>query len=184
MGRSTTPSFVTELALRTTRADERALLIRLDCGRQVYNVCLGEARKRAALLRQSKLYQAARKLPKGPKGSPRAKTRTAAFREARAAVGFSEYDLHRYAKRFGHSWLGEHLDANTVQTIASRVFFIRALSFSPAGLSPSSDHQASTLQGAADAPASRSGAMHTIIFLFGTLVKPHSGSTMSPPRSK
>ena len=31
-----------------------------------------------------------------------------------------EYDLHAYATRFSRSWLGKHLDANTIQTIASR----------------------------------------------------------------
>lgn len=123
MSRSTTPSFVTELPLKTSPAQERALLIRLDCARQVYNACLGEALKWVALLRQSKAYQAARKLPRGPKGSPQAKTRSVAFREARAAVGFrSDYDLHAYAKQFGHSWLGEHLDSHAIQKLATRAF--------------------------------------------------------------
>lgn len=122
MGRNTTPSFVTELPLKTSPAQERVLVIRLDCARQVYNACLGEALKRLALLRQSKAYQAAGKLPKGPKGSPPAKARAVAFGKARAAVGFSEYGLHAYARQFGHSWLGEHLDSHVIQKLATRAF--------------------------------------------------------------
>ena len=98
------------------------MLKRLEAARQVYNACLGESLKRLELLRQSKLYQAARKLPKGPKGSPQAKARAAAFRKANAAVGFREYDLHGYATQFNHCWIGDHLDANTIQTVASRAF--------------------------------------------------------------
>jgi putative transposase len=114
--------FVTELSLKISSAQERALLVRLDCARQVYNACLGESLKRLKLLRESKAYRAARKLPKGPKGSPQAKTRERAFRRARAAVGFREYDLHTYAAQFNHCWIGEHLDINTIQKLATRAF--------------------------------------------------------------
>jgi transposase len=94
-------------------------LARLEAARQVYNACLGESLKRLALLRQSKAYQAARKLPQGPK---KAKARALAFREANAAAGFREYDLHAYAAQFNHCWLGDHLDINTIQKLATRAF--------------------------------------------------------------
>lgn len=122
MRRCTTDSFIAEIPLKASPADEHVCLVRLDTARQVYNACLGESLKRLELLRQSKAYQAACKLPKGPKGSPQAKARAKAFQAANAAVHFREYDLHAYAKQFGHSWLGEHLDANTVQTVATRAF--------------------------------------------------------------
>lgn len=115
MARSKTPSFITEIPLKVTCSQERGLLKRLDAARQVYNACLGESLKRLDLLRQSKAYQAAQKLPKG-------KARSQAFREADAAIGFREYDLHAYAKQFGHCWIGDHLDANTIQTVATRAF--------------------------------------------------------------
>jgi transposase len=111
-----TPSFICELPLSVTPADERKLLIRLDCARQVYNACLGEALKRLRLLRASPEYQAARQLACG------SQKRTAAFREANVQAGFREYDLHAYATQFSHSWLGAHLDSNTVQKVASRAF--------------------------------------------------------------
>ena len=122
MGRAKTPSFVTELPLRVSPTQERLLLSRLDAGRQVYNACLGESLKRLGLLRQSKLYQAACELPRGPKDSARAKARARAFRKANAAVGYSEYALHAYAAQFNRGWLGECLDINTIQKLATRAF--------------------------------------------------------------
>ena len=68
------------------------------------------------LVRESKAFQHARTLPRD---DPARKER---FREARAQHGFSEYALHAYAQQFGHSWLGEHLDSLTIQTLASRAY--------------------------------------------------------------
>ncbi len=122
-------SFILELPLRTSSAQEKQLLARLEAARQVYNACLGESLKRLALLRQSKAYQAAQKMPRGRTGrgatekqKRMAKARAGTFREANAAVGFREYDLHAYAKQFNHCWLGEHLDINSIQKLATRAF--------------------------------------------------------------
>ena len=76
-----TPSFVCEVPLRVSRAQERTLLARLEAARQVYNACLGEARRRVRLVRESKAYQHARTLPRD---DPARKER---FREARAQHG-------------------------------------------------------------------------------------------------
>jgi hypothetical protein len=43
MSRERTPSFVTEIPLRLNPVQKRTLSVRLDCARQVYNACLGEA---------------------------------------------------------------------------------------------------------------------------------------------
>ena len=59
-----TPSFVCEVPLRVGPAQERTLLARLEAARQVYNACLGEARKRVRLVRASKAFQHARTLPR------------------------------------------------------------------------------------------------------------------------
>lgn len=116
------PSFICELPLAATQFDARHLLVRLDCARMVYNACLGEALKRLRRLRESKAWRAARQLPRGPRGSDAAQKRTEAFREADKQAGFREYDLHAYAVQFSHSWLGEHLDSNTVQKVATRAW--------------------------------------------------------------
>jgi len=82
----------------------------------IYNACIGESLKRLARMRESGNYRTAQKLPK------KTKERTAAFAAARKQFGFGEYDLHAYATQFSHSWLGEHLDASTVQKIATRAY--------------------------------------------------------------
>lgn len=120
MGREKTPSFVCEYPLVLSGDDERVLGVRLDCARQVYNAVLGECLKRLALLRQSKAVQAARTLPR--RTMEERKARAAAFRALDERFGLREYDLHGWAAQFGQSWLGQHLDANTIQTVASRAW--------------------------------------------------------------
>src|SRR6266545_4573434 len=120
MPRASTPSFVCELPLVTVSDDERRLCIRLDCARQIYNAVLGESLKRLALLRQSKAFQAARAMPKRSKEQQR--ERSAAFRALDVQFRLREYDLHGYATQFSRSWLGKHVDANTIQTVASRAW--------------------------------------------------------------
>lgn len=90
------------------------LLVRLEAARQVYNACLGEAKRRVGLVRQSKAFQRARALPTDDPA------RRILFREARAASACSEYGLHAYAAELRQSWLGEHLDSNTCQRLANR----------------------------------------------------------------
>ena len=120
MPRAATPTFVCELPLALSGAGERRLQIRLDCARQVYNAVLGESLKRLGLLRQSKAFQVAQTIPKRSKEQQR--ERAAAFRALDAQFRLREYDLHAYAVQFGRSWLSEHLDANTIQTVASRAW--------------------------------------------------------------
>jgi len=115
MRRARSDSFIVEIPLRVTPIQEKRLLARLEAARQVYNACLGQSLKRLALLRQSKAYRRARKAPRGT-------ARTRALREAKAAVGFGEYDLHAYAAQLNHSWIGGHLDINTIQKLATRAF--------------------------------------------------------------
>src|SRR5579862_7661433 len=111
-----TPSFVCEVPLRVHPHKEHTLLARLEAARQVYNACLGEARKRVRLVRESKAFQRARTLARGDP------ERTRLFRVARAQHGFSDYALQAYAQQFGHSWLGEHLDSHVIQKLATRAY--------------------------------------------------------------
>lgn len=111
-----TPTFVCEVPLRVTPAQGRTLLARLEASRQVYNACLGEARTRARLVRESKVFQQARQLPRDDPAHTRL------FARARAQHDFAEYALHAYAQQFGQCWLGVHLDSLTIQTLASRAY--------------------------------------------------------------
>ena len=115
MHQESTPSFITKLPLSISPREERILLVRLDAARQVYNACLGESLKRLMIMRESKQFKQACKQKKG-------KTRRSAFRDASRRYKFSEYALHTYAKQFNHSWLGDHLDSQSIQKIATRAF--------------------------------------------------------------
>jgi putative transposase len=84
--KETTPSVVCELPLRVTPAEARVLNARLEAARQVYNACLGEALRRARVLRERRAYRKARRLPKGEE-------RTAAFNDARRSVDFADAAL-------------------------------------------------------------------------------------------
>ena len=97
-------------------AQERTLLARLEAARQVGATCLGEARKRVQLVRESKAFQRARTLARDDP------ERTPLFRAARAQHAFSDYALQAYAQQFGHSWLGEHLDSHVLQKLATRAY--------------------------------------------------------------
>jgi transposase len=111
-----TLSFVTEIPLVVSAIDERVLLSRFEAGRQLYNACLGEAMRRLRLVKQSKLYQKAKKIKGNKKG------RSAAFADANKVYKYSEYDLHTFATIVRRSWIGEHIDSNTAQKLATRAF--------------------------------------------------------------
>src|SRR5215469_3180640 len=109
-----TPSFVCEVPLRVRPAQERTLLVRLEAARQVYNACLGEARQRVRLVRESKAFHRARILSRDDP------ERTPLFRAARQQHAFSDDALQASAQQFGHAWLGEHLDSHVLQKLATR----------------------------------------------------------------
>lgn len=115
-GKANTPSFVCEIPLRVSPSEEVELLTRLDAGRQLYNACLGEALARMRLSKQSKAYQIASSLNKDDL------LRKQLFKQARVTYQYSEYALPSYATFIRHSWIGNHIDANTAQKLASRAF--------------------------------------------------------------
>ncbi|NJD78853.1 MAG: hypothetical protein FIB08_17455 [Candidatus Methanoperedens sp.] len=121
MKKTTTPSFITELPLRTTPVQESTILVRLDTGRQLYNACLGESLKRLGLILQSKEYQPIKKLPKMIEDKPN-KARTVAFNKLNQKYGFREYDIHHYATGIRNSWINEHIGIHIAQKIATRAF--------------------------------------------------------------
>jgi len=131
MAKAKTPSFILELAVVSSPHDESELNTRFEAARQVYNACLGEALRRLELLRQSKGFQEARKMPKTLGLSAKRtetingksnKERSSAFKALNARFGFSEYALHIHATKIRNSWIGNHLDSTTAQKIATRAF--------------------------------------------------------------
>jgi len=131
MGKSKTPTFILELALETSPHDEAELNARFEAARQLYNACLDEAKRRLDLLRQSKEFQEARKMPKTlglsakrieTINGKRNKERSSAFKALNTRFDFSEYSIIIYATTIRNSWINNHIDANTAQKIASRAF--------------------------------------------------------------
>ena len=109
-------SFIHEIQIKTTPHDEAVLDVRLAAAQNLYNACLGEALRRLDLMRESKAYQVARKIPKG-------KPRNEAFNACRLTHHFAEYDLHAFSVKTKNScWIGDHLDVNTVQKVATRAW--------------------------------------------------------------
>jgi len=111
-----TPSFVTELPLVVSQANEGVLLSRLEAARQMYNALLGEALRRVKLIRQSKDFNKARSLKAS---NPE---RKALFKRAREQYDFSEYALHFYSTKIRNSWIAKHIDSNTAQKLATRAY--------------------------------------------------------------
>jgi hypothetical protein len=118
MAKAKTSTFLLELPLRVDAGQARRLRAHLEVARAFYNAMLGEGNKRLRLMRADPAWQQARAL------SPALKQeRSRAFRELRQQYSFSAYDLHAYATQVrACSWIAEHLDANTAQTLASRAF--------------------------------------------------------------
>ena len=93
-----------------------------EASRQMYNALLGERMRRLKLMRESRIYQQARAI--SPTDASLHHERMRLFKQARETYKFSEYalSLSRYATQVRNFWLGEHLDAHTVQTLTKRAF--------------------------------------------------------------
>lgn len=118
-GKEKTPSFVMEVPLRVTRTQAKTIHARMEAGRQMYNALLGEALKRLRLMRESKIYQVARSVPKD---KAHAKERASAFAAARTQYGFTEYQLSQYATKLRQSWLEDHIGSQIAQKLVNRAF--------------------------------------------------------------
>ncbi|MDD2676028.1 MAG: hypothetical protein PHP75_00955 [Methylacidiphilaceae bacterium] len=126
--RAKTPYFVAEFPLRTTAADEIALSRRLDAARQVYNAALGESLRRLALLRQSKDWQHAPKMPKTVLDEQSGKRiankeRSSLFRKTQERFGFRSFSLQKFAESCRDACaVGEHLGSHDMQSTSRRAF--------------------------------------------------------------
>src|SRR5258708_16415025 len=78
---------------------------------------LGEGLARLHRMRADPGWEAARAIPKTQK-----RERAAAFSQLRQEHGFSEYALHDFAKSANCTWIADHIDAVTAQTLATRAY--------------------------------------------------------------
>lgn len=119
MLRSTKPSFVLELPLKAHSKQDSELQARFNAAMHLYNNILGEAKTRMELVRKSEAYQVAIKIPRDQK-----KARSDAFKSAREAYRFTDYDLQSYANRAAKDsrWISQKIDAQVQQKLATRAF--------------------------------------------------------------
>ena len=86
---------------------------------RIYNACLNEALVRMNLVRNSELYQQAKRLRGGSK-----KERQELFKKAREQYKFNDYALKTFATQTANrsKWISEKLGAHEKQTIGTRAF--------------------------------------------------------------
>src|SRR5215470_12700071 len=113
----TTPTFLLDLPLQVNSQQAKHLRGHFEAARHLYHALLGEAVKRLRRLRADVRWQQARLIPRSDK-----QARTAAFAALRKEHGFAEYALHAFATQANTSWIADHLDATTAQTLASRAY--------------------------------------------------------------
>ena len=121
MARISTPSFILEIPLLVNQAQERELLIVMECGRRLYNAVLGEALKRLSLMRESKKWQVARKLPKHTTTDKKHRSNT--YKDLTLVYGFNQTDLEKYAKVCCQSsGMNKHIGSHIVQKVVLRAY--------------------------------------------------------------
>jgi transposase len=127
MPRSKTQTFKTEFQLRVTRKQTRELERSFEAARQLDNYLKGYVLKRVRLIRESKDWQAARKLPKGEPKSKERIARAHAFQAVKTQYGIEQTSLERKARAFGvdehgkDNCIGACFPTHVEQKIALRV---------------------------------------------------------------
>jgi transposase len=112
-----TSTFLLELPLSVKDGQAKQLRGHFEAARHLYNALLCEAMKRLRRMRASEGWQQALLIPRSEK-----QARKEIFTALRKAHGFSEYALHLFATGANTTWIADHLDANTAQTLATRAY--------------------------------------------------------------
>ena len=123
MSRAPKPTFVTELPLVASHAQDAVMLGRFESARRLNNAVLGDGLKALALMRESKAWAAAKAMPKGEAKSAVRNARNEAFKACNLHFGFTEYALQALATAHKNAaGFDNRLGAHETQKIASRVF--------------------------------------------------------------
>ena len=114
-----TQSYVVDVPLRVSEQEEARLSKRFEAARHVYNASLGEALRRLDLMRESRVWQAAKAIPKTVKKAER----KAAFAAVRDTFGFHRGGIQKFAEMCrDECWIGDHLGSHDTQTTSLRAF--------------------------------------------------------------
>ena len=111
MVKAKTSSYVLTLRMNYTISDKSAIDKYFELSRRLYNAILGETLRRFNLMRDSKLYQQARK-------ESDKKLKQKLFIDAEIKYGFREYDISKFATKLminEYSSLGSHIKNKLVK---------------------------------------------------------------------
>lgn len=117
-----TPIFVATIRLKTDSKEEKQLLVLSDCGRQLYNACLGECLKRLRTIQRTDLYKETIKLSKTSKMD--IEKRKANFKYLNEKYGFLDYSIQSFGTKAKNDskFIAVHLGTHVCQKISTRAF--------------------------------------------------------------
>ena len=119
MAKSSTPSFITEIPLKTSSCEEAVLRKRFFAAKQQYNALLGEALRRLKAMRADPKWSAALTMYKqqGKKLAARE-----IFKAVAIAHSYREYDLYAYCKQWNTPGNSLSIGSRISQQVAKRAF--------------------------------------------------------------
>lgn len=117
-----TPSFIATIRLKTNPKEEKQLLVLSDCGRQLYNACLGESLKRLKSIQTTELYKETVQLSKTTEAD--IEKRRANFKLLNETYCFTDYSTQSFGTKTKNDskFIAEHLGTHICQKIATRAF--------------------------------------------------------------
>ena len=120
--KESTPSFVATIRLKTNKKEEQLLLMLSDCGRQLYNACLGECLNRLGAIQNTELYKETIHLSKTLKAD--LAKRKSNFKVLNENFGFTDYSIQSFGTKTKNDskFIEEHLGAHVCQKISTRAF--------------------------------------------------------------
>jgi putative transposase len=116
------PSFSATIRLRTNAKEEKHLLMLSDCGRQLYNACLGECLKRLKAIQRTELYKETIRLSKTIEKE--IEKRRVNFKHLNETFRFTDYSIQSFGAKTKNDskFIAEHLGAHICQKISTRAF--------------------------------------------------------------
>jgi putative transposase len=120
--KESTPSFIATIRLRTNAKEGNLLLMLSDCGRQLYNACLGESLKRIKVIQNTELYKETVRLSKTSETN--IEKRRANFIHLNATFGFTDYSIQSFGTKTKNAskFIAEHLGTHVCQKLSTRAF--------------------------------------------------------------
>jgi hypothetical protein len=119
MPKTITPSFITEIPIKTGNHEQAILRKRFWAAQQQYNALLAESLKRLQSMREDPQYRQASDLYKQKESKQEAK---ATFKKLVEKYGYREYDLYAFCKQWNKRKDPLSIGARISQQVAKRAF--------------------------------------------------------------